>query len=395
LQQVAMMRDDRFEIINIDGLEEESLQYLRRSQDRCQVLLQWIQRLVVMNISNGVLPIAPPILSRVFQELSRGMVNLQNAKKIKEFPFPFPYAQMITFMLTIHWIITPVANCLMVENKAWAAVLTFVSIFVFWSINYIAIQIELPFGDDVNDLPMADMQRDMNRSLWVLLEKKAQTPPCFAYNQTAHTTRGSIKAMTMGKGLTRVLSNCWPLPDTGADIPAAAPLIGVSSVHSSRLSTISGVSAARASGRFHMEELAASLEVLVQEPSFVLSDDLTAAVQPPACAAPSGLPALKLARSNTSSAVGAGRSPRMSPRVLPGAGPVALGATGGARPAQVSFDLESSESDSGMLSANLELVARTPDRLGATQGRRTQSNSGAAPTRRDTANAEPGHPDNV
>lgn len=27
------------------------------------------------------------------QELSRGIVNLQNARKIADFPFPYPYAQ--------------------------------------------------------------------------------------------------------------------------------------------------------------------------------------------------------------------------------------------------------------------------------------------------------------
>jgi len=211
LQQVAMMHDDRFEILNIDGLEEDSLRYLRMSQDRCEVLLQWVQRLVVMNVSNGVLPIPPPILSRVFQELSRGMVNLQNARKLREFPFPFPYAQMITLMLIIHWIITPIANCLIIENKVWAALLSGLSVFVFWCLNYIAIEIELPFGDDVNDLPIAEMQKDMNQSLWVLLEKRAQVPPMFTFDKHVHTEPCAIKGLKTDKTLPRVLSNAWPM----------------------------------------------------------------------------------------------------------------------------------------------------------------------------------------
>jgi putative membrane protein len=107
-----------------------------------------------------VIPVAPPILTRVFQEISRGLVNLNNVKKIRDFPFPFPYAQMITMMLMMHWVITPVASCLIVDNIVWAAVLTFITVFAFWAINYIAEEIEMPFGDDANDLPIADMMRD-------------------------------------------------------------------------------------------------------------------------------------------------------------------------------------------------------------------------------------------
>jgi hypothetical protein len=32
-------------------------------------------------------------MAGVCQELSRGIVNLQNARKIADFPFPYPYAQ--------------------------------------------------------------------------------------------------------------------------------------------------------------------------------------------------------------------------------------------------------------------------------------------------------------
>merc|ERR1712232_777828 len=101
LQQVAMMEDERFEIIDNYGMDADSLHYLHNSLDRCEVLLQWIQRLVVSNMSDGVVTVPPPVVSRVFQELSRGMVNMHNVKKIKEFPFPFPYTQMISAMLLV------------------------------------------------------------------------------------------------------------------------------------------------------------------------------------------------------------------------------------------------------------------------------------------------------
>lgn len=42
------------------------------AQERCDVLLQWLRKLIVQSMSNGVIPVPPPILTRVFQELSRG-----------------------------------------------------------------------------------------------------------------------------------------------------------------------------------------------------------------------------------------------------------------------------------------------------------------------------------
>merc|ERR1712190_237012 len=108
------------------------------STNRREVLVQWIQRLICDAMSSGVIPIAPPVISRVFQELSRGMVNFSNVKKIKEFPFPFPYMQMINLLLVLQVILTPIANCFLVENLMWATILSFVSVFAYWSINYIA-----------------------------------------------------------------------------------------------------------------------------------------------------------------------------------------------------------------------------------------------------------------
>lgn len=188
LQQVCDLKDDSLEIIDLEGIDQGSLHFLEKVPDRCEVILQWIQRLIVDNQSSGVLPIAPPILSRAFQELSRGVVNLNNARKIKDVPFPFPYAQMITFMLVIHWMITPVMACHYIKSTVWAAVLSFLVTSGFWSLLYIAAEIDQPFGDDTNDLPLRDMQREMNQSLITLLHPLAQKPPIYDFD-----SKGNMK----------------------------------------------------------------------------------------------------------------------------------------------------------------------------------------------------------
>eukprot|EP00439_Symbiodinium_sp_Y106_P032713 s197_g3.t3 len=195
LQQVATppeVMPESFEIIETVGMDAKSLKFLDNVNDKVEVVLQWIQRLIVENHKNGiwacVVPVAsqlhwvaPPILSRVFQEYSRGIVNLNNARKIAEFPFPFPLVQCITFMLGIHWFLIPIICASSIKSLWWAGTLTFVVVFSFWSTNH---------------LPLEDMQVDMNESLLTLMHKHAQFPPdfecinCFAI---PGTTTGNFK----------------------------------------------------------------------------------------------------------------------------------------------------------------------------------------------------------
>jgi len=186
IQQVSTMKEKNYELFDLEDFDRESMEYLLNSHDRCEVCLQWIQRLIGEADEKKILKVAPPILSRVFNQLGNGIVNLNNARKIKEFPIPFPLAQMITFMLLFHWAITAFICAASVERTFWAGILSFIVTFSFWSINYIAVELEQPFGDDPNDLPLHEMQADLNRSLVGLLDPCAQHAPEFAFKKEAH-----------------------------------------------------------------------------------------------------------------------------------------------------------------------------------------------------------------
>merc|ERR1719401_422215 len=116
-------------ILDLDGLEPESMDFLNRAPDKVEIILQWIQRSMVLQMQTGVLPAPPPILSRAFQEVSRGIVNLQNARKIADFPYPYPLAQVSMVLQLLHWAMIPIAAP-MAMPRAWAVLLSFFSIFV-------------------------------------------------------------------------------------------------------------------------------------------------------------------------------------------------------------------------------------------------------------------------
>eukprot|EP00401_Gymnodinium_catenatum_P028368 CAMPEP_0117483278 /NCGR_PEP_ID=MMETSP0784-20121206/13856_1 /TAXON_ID=39447 /ORGANISM="" /LENGTH=446 /DNA_ID=CAMNT_0005277807 /DNA_START=79 /DNA_END=1419 /DNA_ORIENTATION=+ len=185
LQQVSPERDRPFEIINLDGIEKESMEFLNSAPDKVEIILQWIQRSIVLQMKSGVLPAPAPILSRAFQELSRGIVNLQNARKIADFPYPYPLAQISMILQLLHWAMMPIWAAL-AAPRGLAVLLAFLSIFVLWCIHFNALDLEFPFGSRENDLPMRELQEDFNNSICMLLDKRGAQPPTFQYDPEVH-----------------------------------------------------------------------------------------------------------------------------------------------------------------------------------------------------------------
>merc|ERR1719446_852039 len=86
---------------------------------------------------------------------------------------------MIMVMLMFHAFFTPLICAATVKTTSWACLLTFVVTFSFWTVLYIAVELEMPFGDDENDLPLREMAEDMNRSLLQMMCLEAQQVPPF------------------------------------------------------------------------------------------------------------------------------------------------------------------------------------------------------------------------
>jgi len=166
-----------YELIDIEAIDTESLRTLKSSDCKVELVFQWIQQLLVENIETGVLAIPPPILSRAFQELATGMVQFHDALKISSIPFPFPYAQTCDFLLLLHSFGTPFVMCQWVSKPWWAFTLSFTQVFILWCLNYIAIEIQNPFGSDANDIDAASMQNQMNAQLLLLLSPGTKRTP--------------------------------------------------------------------------------------------------------------------------------------------------------------------------------------------------------------------------
>lgn len=167
----------KMDLIDPEAIDEASIMHIKQCDAKVELIFQWIQQLVVKNIKTGVLAIPPPILSRAFQEIASGMVHFHDAMKISSVPFPFPYAQTCDCLLLLHWGLVPFVVSQWVDHEWWAGIFSFMQVFALWVLNFIAMELENPFGTDANDIDGESMQRVMNNNLRLLLHPHTKQVP--------------------------------------------------------------------------------------------------------------------------------------------------------------------------------------------------------------------------
>jgi len=166
-----------YELIDIEGLDAESLETLQKADRKVELVFQWLQALIKDAQYNGILAAPPPIVTRAFQELNSGMVGFHQALTISEVSFPFPYVAANTMVLIVHWVLTPLVVVAWSHTIFNCAALAFVQVFMVWTLHAIALELERPFGKDDNDLPMEAHHRELNARLILLLdETRSQVP---------------------------------------------------------------------------------------------------------------------------------------------------------------------------------------------------------------------------
>jgi hypothetical protein len=193
LDYVSLKVLDETNCVN-DGMDEE-LKF-----NRCEVLIHMIQVLVVKNQDNGVLKIPPPILSRVFQTISRGQVNLANCRKIKLTLFPYPYAQLIKLLQIVLSTLTPIVMASILPTEHWAFLFTMIPLFGFEALNQTARELEMPFGSDANDLPLMDFHEHMNEALMMLIRDESDLVPSITDDAANELSKIRVKISTARPG---------------------------------------------------------------------------------------------------------------------------------------------------------------------------------------------------
>lgn len=174
-ENICAVEAFKYELIDAQNIDAVTMRAVKTSKAKVELIYQWVQQLIVENIRTNVVNIAPPLLSRVFQELANGMVEFHEAIKISTMPFPFPYAQTCDCLLVMHWIVTPFLSNM--TSPWWMSIFNFLQVFILWSLRTIALELENPFGQDANDLDASEMQEELNLQLQTIVSAEAERTP--------------------------------------------------------------------------------------------------------------------------------------------------------------------------------------------------------------------------
>ncbi|EER01022.1 hypothetical protein Pmar_PMAR025120 [Perkinsus marinus ATCC 50983] len=122
--------------------------------DKTCIISLWIQEALTRLVVRGLI-----------KEISTGMLGYNQALKVSQVPFPFPFAQMVSLLLLIFLFMCPIMVVKMTEGTVLSPILSFFCLLGYWGLNEIAVELENPFGDDDNDLPLETIHTEFVDSL--------------------------------------------------------------------------------------------------------------------------------------------------------------------------------------------------------------------------------------
>lgn len=191
---------------------------------RVTMLTTWIWRRLINRQKHekegDLAKTSPPIVSRIYQVMSDGLLAFGQASKVAETPFPFPYQNLIREFLWLFAFTCPfVINSKIFHNVA-RFVMTFVTVWAYFSLAWVGDNLEDPFlAYDPNELPLLKIQRNFNRRLIALgLVPRPAEPP-------APESEPATPFSVTRQASKRVGGTSEPLPERGE--VSVVPAVGV------------------------------------------------------------------------------------------------------------------------------------------------------------------------
>jgi len=156
----------------LGGVSDAEIDLLQRARGplaKTALVTMWLQEFMSREYEGGALGKTPaPTVSRLFQFCSDGMVGYNQARKVAYVPFPFPHTQLTTFYVVVLIFFLPLLVLSFVPNMVAAAVLNTLTAGVFVGLFHVSNELEDPFRNVPNDLPLNFFQAEFNEALVVM-----------------------------------------------------------------------------------------------------------------------------------------------------------------------------------------------------------------------------------
>jgi len=156
----------------IGGVSANEIAFLQRARGpsaKVTLAWHWLSEFIMREHLAGSLGnIGPPIVSRLIQFLSDGMIYYNHARKTMFIPFPFPHAQISAFFVYTIMFAVPILMDEFANEFYLGGVLTFLTVTALAGMHEVARELENPFRNVPNDIPLNTLLAMYNESLITL-----------------------------------------------------------------------------------------------------------------------------------------------------------------------------------------------------------------------------------
>lgn len=122
--------------------------------DRVTTLMEWVEEDIQDVRELTGMPAS--IISQPMIDLSAGYQGLSLALRIADVPFPFPFSQLLEFLLVVFTCLIPIYAANFSGGFISSPLLAWATTAAFWSLSEISFELETPFADGPNQLPVID-----------------------------------------------------------------------------------------------------------------------------------------------------------------------------------------------------------------------------------------------
>lgn len=159
-------------LLVLGGVSDNEIAFLQKARGpsaKVTLAWHWLSEFIIREHLAGSLgKVGPPIISRIFQFLSDGMIFYNHARKTMFIPFPFPHAQISAFFVFTIMFAVPLLMDEYSNNIYLGALLTFLTVTCLAGLHEVARELENPFRNVPNEIPLCTLQAMFNESLITL-----------------------------------------------------------------------------------------------------------------------------------------------------------------------------------------------------------------------------------
>lgn len=153
----------------LGGVSDEEMLKLNRARGpsaKVALCTLWLVEFISREILHGSAgKVSHPLLARAYRHISDGCVGYNQARKIAYVPSPFPEGQMSSIFVFIVLFIFPVVFQSYVKILWFGCFMNTLTVLCFLGLHEVARELEDPFHNIPNDLPLTTFQAQMNEAL--------------------------------------------------------------------------------------------------------------------------------------------------------------------------------------------------------------------------------------